>query len=85
MPRYPGDDYDYENDPFYVATGEPPLEIVCPRCGGEGIGELEKNRDENGRYCSPYFVCESCQRCKGRGQIENMEKVGTTYRQLCSW
>jgi RecJ-like exonuclease len=80
MPRY---DYDYENDPFYVATGEPPLEIVCPCCNGEGfIGELEINRDEKGRYCSPYYTTERCPRCKGRGQIENTEKVGTTYRRL---
>jgi RecJ-like exonuclease len=68
MPRYPGDDYDYANDPFYVATGEPPLEIVCPCCSGEGfIGER---------------TTKKCPRCKGRGMVENTEKVGTTYRRL---
>jgi hypothetical protein len=82
MPRYPGDDYDYENDPYYVATGEPPLEIVCPDCGGEGIGEIEEY-DMNGDYMGTYYTPDGkCPHCKGRGLIENTEKVGTTYRRL---
>jgi hypothetical protein len=86
--------YDFENDPYYRATGIPPREITCLICCGEGFcgdgfipedwGAKTYRGEERAwrRYLKQFTPEGRCRRCNGSGLVENTEKIGTTYEKV---